>query len=585
LLYYYIIFYFCIGNKFYVSVCSIVKPAYIQLKITIMKKLRWIFPVLALILTTACSEIEKTNQSGPRTLEIKDGAYYINGEKTFINAIGYEIGARPGQHPYEDDKKLEIARMQNDLKIIKEAGFNGVRTWSELTEEEVQLVQESGLLLVYGIWIEPVGDFGDSTFIVEAKQQVTEVMAWSINYDCIITYLIMNEPLAGHIKDKGAQNTVDLWTGLTEIIHDLHPGIPVTISNNSAVGEYLNERIFDVYGFNTYDYNEGIPGHTQEFYNHFSYLKKMNGENKPVLVTEFGMSVSEVGWGGWYGGNTRERQASHIIQNFSDLLDSEVAGICPFYYADGWWKAGNPAVHDPWPEESFGYWGYADDIDTIGYPRPIWYEFKEYNQALVASPRNHHIYQGTVPIEFYLNEEVAQAKIIYKDKVVYNKPVSGYHFTDEIEFNEEKITDRELIVEFYNEDYELMKWESISILTSKDPVLLPEIRMALSKDEIIEGKALKAKFTVLNDTIFALDKTLNYVFAHHEGWNPGDHRTKEIETDKSEFSFTDTFVPGKDCIVLNIGAGVDIKFGKFVKRIHTQKLIYKGDWADPIKVN
>ena len=276
----------------------------------------WMIAILSLSIGTGCAQSEQEAKSPSIDLEIKDGAYYINGEKTFINALGYEIGARPGQHPYEDKKKLELARMNNDLKVIKEAGFNAVRTWSELTEEEVQLVQESGLMLIYGIWIQPDGDFGDPAFVKDAERQVRKVMAWSKNYDCIITYLIMNEPMPAHIHDKGAQNTYDLWTGLTAIIHEEHPGIPVTISNNSAIGEYLNERIFDVYGYNTYEYEEGLPGYTQGFPNHFIYLKELNGENKPVLVTEFGMSVSPVGMGKMYGGQTRVKQARHIITEF-----------------------------------------------------------------------------------------------------------------------------------------------------------------------------------------------------------------------------------------------------------------------------
>ena len=38
-------------------------------------------------------------------IELKDNWYHLNGQKFFIKAIGYEIGARPGQHPYEDEKK------------------------------------------------------------------------------------------------------------------------------------------------------------------------------------------------------------------------------------------------------------------------------------------------------------------------------------------------------------------------------------------------------------------------------------------------------------------------------------------------
>ena len=290
-------------------------------------------------------------------------------------------------------------------------------------------------MLVYGIWILPHGEFGDDKFISDAKQQVRDVMSWSKNYDCIITYLIMNEPMPGHIFEQGAENTVNLWVNLRDIIHEQHPGIPVTISNNSAIGEYINENIFDVYGYNTYDYHEGLPGHTQSFSNHFSYLKDLNGQNKPVLVTEFGLSVSPIGWGVKYGGQTRNTQATHIIQNFREVLNSGVAGICPFYYADGWWKAGEPGIHNPWPEEWFGYWGYAD---TVGYPRPIWHEFKEYNQAIIGSPRSHNIYGKEVPVELYLNEDVHKLRVVYNDKVIFDKDISGYYYNNFLKFEEDE---------------------------------------------------------------------------------------------------------------------------------------------------
>lgn len=551
-----------------------------------MKKLLLVvFALISVgILFPGCKQKTEKEAMVARKLEIKNGAYYLNNQKTFINALGYEIAARPGQHPYKDKKVLEIARMKNDLKVIKDAGFNAIRTWSELTEEEVKLVQESGLMLVYGIWILPDGDFDKPQFVNDAKEQVQKVMTWSKNYDCIITYLIMNEPMVEHIHNKGAQNTINLWKSLVELIHQEHPGIPVTISNNSAIGEYLNERIFDVYGFNTYDYHEGLPGFTQGFANHFKYLKEINGENKPVLVTEFGMSVSPIGYG-LYGGNTREKQASHIIQNFSDLLDAEVNGVCPFYYADGWWKAGEPAVHNPYPEEWFGYWGYADEKDTIGYPRPIWYEFKRYNQALVTAPRNQHIYTGKVPVEVFAGNEAKNMKVVYNDKVIYQKELNAYHTVDSIDFKEEELTDRELIFEFYNAQDELLKWESIIILTSKTELILPKIELVFNETDLSKIKQLKTTFKVSNDTIFKLDKQLKYIYSHHEGWNPGVHRTHEIIADQPVYSFNDMYEFSDNCYVLNVGAGLDIKYGKFVKRIHVEKLLYRGNWADPIKVD
>ena len=59
-------------------------------------------PILCLFqLIIGCSQPEKTVIVETKAkIELKNNWYYLNGEKFFIKAIGYEIGARPGQHPY-----------------------------------------------------------------------------------------------------------------------------------------------------------------------------------------------------------------------------------------------------------------------------------------------------------------------------------------------------------------------------------------------------------------------------------------------------------------------------------------------------
>ena len=72
-----------------------------------------------------CSQSETTAITQTETaaikIELKDNWYYLNGERFFIKAIGYEIGARPGQHPYEDEKKDHLELMKFDLDNIKKA--------------------------------------------------------------------------------------------------------------------------------------------------------------------------------------------------------------------------------------------------------------------------------------------------------------------------------------------------------------------------------------------------------------------------------------------------------------------------------
>lgn len=547
-----------------------------------MRKLLLLLPIAA-FLFTACNSGTETTSKVVESLEIKGEWYYINGEKTFISSIGYEIGARPGEHPYKDDRKIQESRMRNDLKLIKEAGFNSIRTWSELTDAEVKIVQESGLYLIYGIWILPHGEFKNPKFVEDAKQQVRDVIAFTKKYDCVITYLIMNEPMPGHIYEQGAQATVDLWTGLRDIIHEEHPGIPVTYSINSRVGEFVNQNIFDVYGCNTYDHNEDHI-YTQGFGPHFEYMRDLNGEEKPFLLTEFGMSVSQIGYG-MYGGNTYQKQADWVIRNYSNALDGGINGACPFYYADGWWKAGEPDIHDPQPEAWFGYWGYSDLNDTVGHPRPVWYEISNYIQGIISSPRNQQIYSNQVPVELFLTDKVSHVRALFHDKVVMEqKGISKSHFEAVIDFGTETIRDRELVFEFLNNKGELVKYETIMLLTSPEPIKLPTVSVDIKQKDMDKSSVCEATFTIENDTLFELDSELKYVFTRHVHWEAGDNKTATIDSEKAKNEVKAKYIIPAESNVLAVTAGVDVKFGKFIKRIHGGEIIYRGNWAEPIKV-
>ena len=131
-------------------------------------KTNYLLAVLLITLGVAGGLSHAAEQEPEKTqLEIKDGWYYLNGHKFFVNAVGYEIGARPGQHPYVK-RNSEPQRVKNDMEVIKAAGFNAIRTWSELTEEELKVVQASGLKIVFGIGIDPARDFSDPELLINS---------------------------------------------------------------------------------------------------------------------------------------------------------------------------------------------------------------------------------------------------------------------------------------------------------------------------------------------------------------------------------------------------------------------------------
>lgn len=189
-------------------------------------------------------------------IELKDNWYCLDGQKFFIKAIGYEIGARPGQHPYEGNRKDDLELMKFDLENIKKGGYNTIRTWSQYSEAQLKLVQKSGLKLILGLEINPEADYGNSNFINKTKTELEKVLSYAKKYDCIITYLVINEPQTDHIHSVTGKAFVNLMKTMIDLIHKKHPGIPVTLSANAMISDYMDESIFDVYAYNCYDHAE-----------------------------------------------------------------------------------------------------------------------------------------------------------------------------------------------------------------------------------------------------------------------------------------------------------------------------------------
>jgi hypothetical protein len=538
-----------------------------------------------LILLSFTMTIWAQAQSKPQ-IEIKDNWYYLNGQKFFIKAIGYEIGARPGQNPYQGVRADDLDLMKFDLKVIKEGGYNAIRTWSQFSEAQLQLVQNSGLKLIMGIEVNPDQDYGDPKFVLACEDSLKKVLSYARKYDCIITYLILNEPQTDHMHKVSGKAFVSLMRNLMDIIHREHPGIPVTISANAMISDYLDENIFDVYAYNCYDHVEAQTA-TMGFKDYIKGLVELNGLKKPLIITEFGYSVSHRGEGR-YGGNTLTQQRDGLIANYRDLLDAGAVGMCPFYYADGWWKGGDPMSHNrEQPEEWFGFWGYSDVKDKYGSPRSVWFALRDYMKALIISPKSNTIYTtNTIPLELYTDKEAKKVVVRVNDKAVYSENLAkeGY-FADQLALAPNGIEDMELAFEFYDRDNKVIKTESILILASSAAFELPKLSIAVTPDTDLNAAtnaSIKTRIETQKD--FKIVGDLKVSFNTHLGWKVGpqvsvplnDQGDKKIITSENFFSIPD------NCWVVNASAGVAVQRGKFTCRIHDQKIVFRGDWAKDV---
>jgi len=540
---------------------------------------------MLIILLLVSSAFSVYSQSGSK-IELKDNWYYLNGQKFFIKAIGYEIGARPGQHPYEGVRNDDLDLLKYDLKVIKEGGYNTIRTWSEFSEAQLKLVQESGLKLIMGLEVNPEGNYGDPDFVKACVERVKKVMAYAKKYDCIITYLVINEPQTDHIYKVSGKAFVDLMKTLIDSIHKEHPGIPVTLSANAMISDYMDESYFDVYAYNCYDHSEAQTA-TMGFKDYIKGLNELNGLNKPFITTEFGYSISHKGYGR-YGGNTLRQQSDGLIANYRDLIDAGAVGMCPFYYADGWWKGGDKNSHGlDQPEEWFGFWGYSDLSDKYGSPRPVWFAMRDYMKGLIISPKNNSIHTGiTIPIELYNDKEVKKVVIKYLDKVIYSKSInSDGYLADQLTVDPVGIEDMELAFEFSDKDNKIIKNESINILASKTAFELPKLTIeATPGKDLNEGKIASIKTTIEANEKFKLLGDLKVSYNTHLGWEVGPQASVSIKDQlgKKIITSENFFTIPENCWIVNASAGIAVQYGKFIFRIHDQKIIFRGNWATEV---
>jgi hypothetical protein len=346
----------------------------------------------------------------------------------------------------------------------------------------------------------------------------------------------------------------------------------------------MDENIFDVYAYNCYDYGDGQDG-TLGFRGFLQWVFEANGKKKPMIITEFGFSVSDKGYGK-YGGNTLVAQRDGVLKDYRDLIDAGAVGSCPFYYADGWWKGGDKNTHNNEPEEWFGFWGYSDVKDSIGSPRPVWAALKTYMKGLVISPKNQNVYTEKIPLELYTDNDVKKVVVKHDDKIIYQKELTkaGY-FSDFINFEPVGIEDVELAFEFYSKNGELLKTESIYALISKNPVELPKLTINVTPaDDLNQAKVSNMKITIENKGDFKIQDDVRASFCHHIGWDAGPSVNIPLkeQADKKLITFEQNYNIPDTCRVLTTSAGVTAKLGKFTLRLHDQKLIFRGDWAKEI---
>ncbi|HYX05363.1 MAG TPA: T9SS type A sorting domain-containing protein [Bacteroidales bacterium] len=499
-------------------------------------------------------------------VELKNNFFNLDGQKFFIKGIGYEAGALPGEVPWE--KTFNPNQLRFDIERILSGGFNTIRTWAPFTKEELDVLKEYNIRIIMGIWIDPTGNFSNPSFVDAAEKTVNDVLSYSNDYDNIIAYLIMNEPLPDVIFGSGYDKTTALWGKLIDIIHAKHPGRPVSIAN-TCNGTYIDPNTFDFNAYNVYIYNPVTVNFLHNYRSYVKYLAQLDPAQLPLIITEYGLSVSPTGPGNLgYGGNSLTEQEEGILYMYKSLVDGGAGGSCVFNYSDGWWKAGDEFVHNDAPEEWFGLVEYANLEDNQGEKRPAWDAVRDYQSAIITQPVSAGIYTDSVTVEMFLNDTIDHVDILLNNSLLSQEHMESLYMIDTLVFAYNEMTDMTLVFNCYDADNSLVKSEKKNILIAPGEVNLPSIKI-ITNENIWQSGSVTVDYKINKSGGFTIDPTLDYIFYPHVGFDYG-QRYQMAMPASDQATVTKQYDIGSNIDVFTIGAAFDIHFNTFMKRIANQ---------------
>ncbi|MDD5645448.1 MAG: glycoside hydrolase family 2 TIM barrel-domain containing protein [bacterium] len=368
-------------------------------------------------------------------VDVRGNWIYVDGEKYFVKAIGY-AGYRQGEvpAPYAHGRNREL--LEEDIKLIREAGFNTIRTWDARSKEELDLYAKYGLMVMFGFWFDQDKLLGGEEELADIINQIKEETERVKDCPNILMYLVIaNEPKLTLVRDKDRHQLLESYRKIRDAVKSVDPSRPLALTYWNPI-IFLDNSLWDVLCVNTYYHSPVTNNFSMGYRCYNEYLAKFVSNGKPFINTEFGIILGPKIYGGakylkyTYGGNDEQAQAEGVIELYDDLISSGAHGVSVLHFLDQWWVVGNPEIQDKHPEEWLGIAALTPESEGCrAETRPAYYALKEYNQALLISPRDMDIAGKIIPVEVFVTENISRVKAECCGRVSELKKTGKYWFS------------------------------------------------------------------------------------------------------------------------------------------------------------
>lgn len=283
-------------------------------------------------------------------------------------------------------------RWARDFENFRKMGINVIRIygWDPTRNHDafLQLAEDNGMYLLVNSFVDPNADFSNPSVVNGLVNEWRDIATPLADHPAVMGFLIGNEANNGPSPDfYPAMNSI------AEAVKAAAQGklVSIAITNNLGQVAAVNAAMthFDFWAiqvYNGFSFNSFLADYA---------LATPPPIDKPLIITEFGYDALD----GRVAPVPREwpndaALSALAIENLWNELradeagDDIAAGGCVFEYADEWWKAGTPFIHDFGPpfinggfadgEANEEWWGAfrlvdnGSDIDILQ-PRALFY--------------------------------------------------------------------------------------------------------------------------------------------------------------------------------------------------------------------
>jgi O-antigen biosynthesis protein len=245
---------------------------------------------------------------------------YVGDEKLWIRGVTYGTF-----RPTSRGERFDASAVQRDFALMREAGFNAVRTYESPPRWLLDEAQRQGLRVMAGLaWEQHVAFLDDRRRAAAIERRVRDEARELAGHPALLCLAVGNEIPGPIVRWHGARRVEAFLGRLADAVREHDPEALVTYVNYPTT-EYLDLSFADLLTFNVY------LERRDRYEAYLARLQNLAGD-RPLLMAEIGLDSRRHG---------EATQAGSLDWQIRSSFAAGCSGAFVFAWTDEWHRGGH----------------------------------------------------------------------------------------------------------------------------------------------------------------------------------------------------------------------------------------------------